>query len=248
MTEAIDRSNVMTYRETPFCMTDTAQRIFDAADECVRNPVVKLGWIVGAPGTGKTRALQEYAAGKSKVIMVTMTPAHATMKQALGRVMREMGFEPPRSQHQTYEELESLLDRRSIALLIIDEAQQSYVGLSNALRCMSDKLGMAVVFCGNPTYLTNFGKEKHAFAQITSRLAVTLKLGKPPIPDVMSLLDLLGIRDAQAVKLLVNFSQSDGGLRTVHDLVQKAVPLAGSAEAVRVCHIHDAHLIKAGVQ
>ena len=248
MSEVRYRSNVTGAEEPPFCMTPTAEQIFHAVSECIRSRHVKLGWIIGPPGIGKTSALREFAEQTPDCVMVTMSPGHITMKTALGYILRNLGYAPPRSTHETYEEVQGLLESRGVRALIVDEAQESFVGLSNALRRISDDIGLAVIFCGNPKFLTNFGKEREAFAQITSRLAVNLRLGKPPITDVSAICDLLGVRDAAARSFLFKCSQSHGALRIVHSLVQKGARLAGSPESIRASHLRDALSTIGGIQ
>ena len=155
-----------------FIETSVSRRvrnIIDFAVEMVENSV-----IMGAPGVGKTMALNAYTSNEVRIAHLTITKVTArSMRELLSCLCRQLEISTWGT--QSIYELERTLRHYQLGdwMIIIDEAQMLPLDHLRQLLSLSttDKNGqLRFVFCGNEEVLKQVNTESGALGQIARRM------------------------------------------------------------------------------
>lgn len=227
-----------------FCPTPTAAMIENTCRLCIQEG--RMGLLVGGPGIGKTMALKRFKEQNPAILMVTINRTHKSLKSVLALLCDELRVAPSPQNDDTFRGITWVFANRGFKLVIIDEAHTLADDVLDALRSIYDETGVPILLCGNAEFRSRFNNERKGFGQVASRVGVRLLLKHPDSKDVDMVCDDRDIRDGAARKRLFEKSQSAGGLRLMHDLINMAIRIAGSGSAVRVKHVNEALLVLMG--
>ena len=160
--------------ETPFVMTSAAGVVFGAIERCIR--FCHNGLIIGAPGIGKTRALQE-AVRRSNALegpsvgLVTVTGVMGASTMAVfEEVAPHLGVRPAYSIAATLKRL--CREARFAPVMLFDEAQNLTLRSARELLAISEEARIQMLFLGNDEVLKLVNSQQAAIQQIARRLPV----------------------------------------------------------------------------
>lgn len=234
MTEVIELVNRMP--EGDFCETPTARKIFNLLDYCRAKRWI--GLVAGAPGVGKTTAIRRYAATHKGIFVCPLSRSDgASMSATLQRVCEAMGAgSGPRRVSDLHEVICNQVQWvAEDAVLVLDEAQFLNDASIDELRCIHDLAGLAIVFCGNPTFRSRFNNSRDAnFAQFTSRVGMRLDCPAPTDADLAAICRHHDIAGKREMDFLAGHAKTSGGLRTVVWLASMARDIADDGRPLRL--------------
>lgn len=108
----------------------------------------EFGIVVGAPGLGKTKALEDYAQKHTGVVMITCDQTSST-KSILSELAEELNLDVRGTSATLVRRIVKELQRRP-KLVIVDEADKARLVVLETLRGIYDKAKkVGVVLCGN---------------------------------------------------------------------------------------------------
>lgn len=164
------RQEVTKAKDIPFAPTTTANTVMNVLEY---SRVQKtIGVIYGDAGIGKTRTIQEWAKGKTDVVIITAAPALNSPKSFLKCLAKEL--RTPKAGHIDDLYLE-IMDRLigTDKIIIVDEAQHLSIKTLENMRSLQDATGISLVFVGNDMVYTKMvGKQQAEFAQLFSRIGI----------------------------------------------------------------------------
>lgn len=221
-----------------FCMTPAAAEMLSVVG--IARAHRFLGAIVGAPGVGKTTALQHYAEEHAEARYCSMDLRARSMTGMMRIVCEAVSGWPARSCAEMHEMICDSLRHRGVEVLLVDEAQFLSEDCLDQLRCIFDQTGTPIVFAGNHALRArvNGGKET-AFAQFASRIGVWRDLRGTTAADVDALAGQAGVAEAKALAWLRERCTGAAGMRTASQLLPAARKLAG-ADKIRLAHLEAA--------
>ena len=203
-----------------FVETPTALNII--AHVTYAHAAADITMVVGVPGVGKTKTLEEYSRKHPNVFMITV---RESMKST-GAVLDELAFATGITERQSNRLNRaigiSLKDRK--ALIIVDEAQNATVEALDELRTFCDLWNCGVVLAGDTRLFTKIvGKGRDgALAQLSSRIWAPIKLPRPRPDDVAAIASAWGILDPKIMKLVQKIGTREGGLRELTKVLKLA--------------------------
>lgn len=151
----------------PFVETSTYRLAFNA---CHRARLYRnFGVLPGAVGTGKTRALREYARITPGTFLIEGVP-DMTPSLLLSALLAATGASAGSS--SPGERLIALIHalRGTDSLLILDEAEKVKPACLEHLRRLRDQAGVGVVLAGTDELIAMLNKEAGQFGQVRSRV------------------------------------------------------------------------------
>lgn len=249
MTEVVSLHQTTARSKPAVCQTPTLKGIFDTLKAAQQFGL--LGVILGAPGTGKTTAIETYAKAHRHVHLVRMTKASSEMKAALGRICSALVWHGGGNQSASdlYDTIcHQLEDNYSRKLLILDEAQHLEDGALETIRDLFDETGAGVVLVGHADDFAERwrdGAKGKRFAQLRGRIGVDLRLARPTDSDLAALCSHYELDGPEARKLLTETARQPGGLHNVGNLLRVARELAGGG-TLTVSYLKDAASITGG--
>jgi len=131
--------------------------------------------ITGAAGVGKSMTLAEYAAREQDAILIEVDPNY-TARVLLEELCHRLGINRRGNMHDLSKACVQAL-RDSGRLLLIDEAELLPYRALEVLRRLHDKAGVGIVLAGMPRLLVNLRGKRGEFAQLYSRVGLSLQLG-----------------------------------------------------------------------
>lgn len=199
-----------------FVETSIFRRIAGAVDfaRTLRRSVA----IIGAPGLGKTMALERLAQDHDTARLVVVSNAHRSVKSALEAVVDAFGF---------YSSVKYAADFHSVirnqlphqarlgCFLMIDEAQRLDLNAQLEFASWTEQFGLPVIFCGNADLLKRTRTDDAAFKQIVSRVGKVLPLTPPEPADFVQFAVDYDVYGKDAREAVVNF----GSQRSIRELV-----------------------------
>lgn len=209
-----------------FCETPTAVQIRRLLNYCQVNG--DIGLIVGAPGVGKTMALEQYIKTSRGCWIATASETRRRLTPAMLMVAQAMELHlSNRGAARCRQAIVAEVQYSHLPLLIIDEAGYLDDQPLDELRSIHDQTGMGLVFCGNADFRARLSGtvNRAAFAQLTSRIGMRLTFDAPSREDVAAICDHYGIAKAQERALLEKLVEREGGLRGIARLVHMASAL-----------------------
>lgn len=213
--------------DSPFLTTPTSERILSAL--AYTKAQGDLSIIYGAPGVGKTRSILHFVASYQHVWHATIRPSCASTLGTLQEIGRAIGLHViglgarELSQHI----IEHV--RNVQGLIVLDEMQHLHLKAIEEVRAIHDESGVGIALSGNDAgygKLTG-GVRSMQFAQIFSRIGLRLHVGPPDARDVQVITEHFGLKDGNAIDLLVRVGSRPGGLRSVTKILRLA-SLAGT--------------------
>lgn len=230
-------------RDTPFVMTSAAGVVLGAIDRCVR--FGHNGLVIGAPGVGKTRALEEAVRRSSTmegphVGLVTVTGVMGNSAMAvLEAVAPHLGARTVYGVAATHKLLCS--QASSFPVLLFDEAQNlSLRGLRDLL-AISEQARVQMLFLGNDEALKFVNSQKAAIRQIARRLPVREEIDCIFDADADLLAGQYDVEGPEAFRLcraLAEVHHADG--------IGKVLPIArafaegAGSQRVKIDHLREA--------
>lgn len=234
-----DYNTVNPHPPGEFCLTPTAEAIFNLVSYCCQNR--DIGVLVGAPGLGKTTALRQYKEKHNwSVRLCTMRPA-ISMADALRLVCDAMGVYAPRRCAEIHDVICDHQRWHNWGGLIIDEAQHVNDLTLDELRCIYDEAEIAIIFCGNPTFQSRFNNTRTAsFGQFTSRIGMRLELLEPTVGDIEAICQHHRVTGKPEVAFLTKQAQTTSGLRVVVKLIKLARKIGGPEMPITLANMKAA--------
>ena len=199
--------------------------------------------VYGAPGAGKTWALERFRGEHSGVRVATMSPALTTPAAVLSRIARSLDAAEGVTTARQLEDLVVDWLKGRGALLVVDEAHHLSAALLDQVRMVYDLSGCGLVLSGNDPLRARLKATGRA-GQLLSRIGISRRFRKTTETDALLLAETLLRREPGATGrgAILAVSNECGGLRAVH----KAVSLAAVfARADGREDVRDADLVEA---
>lgn len=201
----------------------------------------RISLIIGAAGSGKTTALQHYAAENNGVIYVQADVTKGSPRAALNLLVKAMGM---KVRGTSSEILDNLIDELTDTnrLIIIDEAQHLTERSFDTLRALNDRAGVGLVYAGTPDILNRmYGKHEADFDQVHSRIGYICNLNnRYTLEDIQNIFGDFNLNKT-IIKHLYNVSSRKGGLRIAINLFRLANDMANtSGEELDIKHLEFA--------
>lgn len=222
-----------------FIATKTAQNIVDLMQYA--QTLRDMGLIIGAPGTGKTCAIEYYQAAFPSVFTATMEPAKSSTHHLLIELASVLKLSERAALAISDAVVRRLKDRD--ALLLIDEAQHLQSGAIDQLRTIHDKAKCGIVLLGNETLIGKLGDPERTpqLAQLYSRFGLRLNLSRPANADVDALLKAWSVDDKDEKAFMRLVASKPGGLRALtKTMIAAGAMAAGQNEKRSIGHLRDA--------
>lgn len=185
--------------------------------------------IVGAPGFGKTKALQAYARQNSNVGYV-LCDFLMTQKVFLEAVANSFGIDTGGTRIEIMERICSRMNEAGNALLILDDLGKVNDRIYKIIQLFFDRTeGNAGIVVAGVHSLRNYlekcaHRDKVGFRELLSRIEYWQELGGPQRSEVKGLCDMYGIQDKDAVRYITRVS---GNFRILRSLITNARRAAG---------------------
>lgn len=155
-----------------FVKTTIVDDVFDIAKTChVEN---EIGVCCGDAGIGKTYAVKKYAIDNTDVILVEADLGY-TPKVLFSEIHKKLGFDGCGTIHGMFLDIINKL-KSSGRLIIIDEAEHLPYKSLELLRRIYDKAQVGILLVGMPRLIMNLKGEKRQYAQLFSRVGISIRL------------------------------------------------------------------------
>lgn len=230
-------------RDTPFVMTSAARVVLDTIDRCVR--FGHNGLVTGAPGVGKTRALQEAVRRSSTLegppvglVTVTGVMGNSTMA-VLEEVAPHVGV---RTVYSVAATMKLLCSKASeFPVLLFDEAQNLADRVARDLLALSEQAHVQMLFLGNDEVLKFVNSQKAAIQQIARRLPIREEIDCILDADADLLAGQYAVEDPEALRLCRTLAETHhaDGIGKVLPIARAVADAAGS-QKVNVDHLREA--------
>ncbi|MFC7663306.1 AAA family ATPase [Methylorubrum suomiense] len=238
------RCQMQASRDTPFVMTSAASVVFAAIDRCQR--FGHNGLVVGAPGVGKTRALEE-AVRRSGTMegppvgLVTVTGVMGNSTMALlEEVAPHLGVPTVYGVAATLKRLCS--DAGPFPpILLFDEAQNLSLRAARDLLAISEQARVQMLFLGNDEALKLVNSQKAAIQQIARRLPVREEIDCILDADADLIAGQYDVEGPEAFRLcraLAEVRHADGIGKVLP--TARALADAAGSRTVKVDHLREA--------
>lgn len=222
-----------------FVQTSVSRRIHSIIDLAV--DMDGNAAIIGAPGVGKTMALDAYRSSSLRISRLAITPIIAGSQRVLiSEICECIGMST--YLNESIYEMERALKRRFVGdhLLIIDEAQNLPLRSLRQLLAFSHTDGgdLRFVFCGNADILKQVNTDQGALAQISRRIKFRETIDSIDDDDADAITNSFGVEGLNAYRLMRSVGQhfhADG----VVQVLQMAKRFA-DRETIKAQHIQAA--------
>lgn len=199
-----------------------------------------IGLVYGGAGVGKTRALKQFIKDKNNVWLMECNPTNAQGMAMLRATLKSVRHNlRPGRQSECFSEL-CEITRGTKGLMIFDEAQYLSPSSLEMLRRLHDLANVGIALVGNEEIYVHVtgGSRRADFAQIFSRIGNKLNLDKVIADDVITMIEAWSARGcintqgwgASETELLIKIGQSNGALRNVQKVINRAIILAAGEE------------------
>ncbi|MHC2019696.1 AAA family ATPase [Methylobacterium sp. CM6247] len=230
-------------RDTPFVMTSAARVVLDTIDRCVR--FGHNGLVTGAPGVGKTRALEEAVRRSGTMegppvglVTVTGVMGNSTMA-VLEEIAPHVGV---RTVYSVTATMKLLCSRASeFPVLLFDEAQNLADRVARDLLAISEQAHVQMLFLGNDEVLKFVNSQKAAIRQIARRLPIREEIDCILDADADLLAGQYAVEDPEALRLCRTLAETHhaDGIGKVLPIACAVAEAAGS-RTVNVDHLREA--------
>jgi len=197
--------------------------------------------IVTAPGLGKTRVAERFAAADPNAWLATMSPSTAGVATMASEVGEAIGLghitgSPQQLSRQIRERI-----RGKKGLIIIDEAQELTDKAINEIRGWHDRTKVGIALMGNDKVVGQLDTRKSALAQISSRFSYRHVQTQSLPGDIDACLEAWGIKDQAQCEFLHRLGMMPGGLREITHTIEVALMTAfGEETGLSLLHLRQA--------
>jgi len=204
-----------------FIKTPGAARVLDIARNC--HVGGEIGVCYSNAGLGKTEAVREYARRNSDVILIEADPGYTALV-LFQELLSATGGTSRIRLHDLFSACCQRLND-SGRLLIVDEAEQLPYKALEMLRRLHDKAGIGILLTGMPKLLFNLRGNKGEYAQLYSRVSLSVKLPALTEKDTADILERLLPECPDKAKKTF-FKESDGNFRRLVKIITHAKRVA----------------------
>lgn len=227
--------------ETPlFFQMPTGRRVESLLAYAQRGRITAF---VGAPGTGKTKSIEHYAAASSNVWHATMKQSTAGLNPMQAEVLAALGVPNASGTPQKLSRQICDLIRNTKGLLVIDEAQICSEKSLDEVRSWYDKTGTGIALLGDERLLERIdrGSKAKAYAQLSSRIGMRHVQLAPLPEDADALSDAWDISEPKQRAFIRDIASKPGGLRQCTQTLEIATMLASmERQPLTLAFISDA--------
>ncbi|VVA47014.1 hypothetical protein SERVES_00717 [Serratia ficaria] len=225
-----------------FIPTRTVKQIWDALQYAQLAQCITV--IYGNSGVGKTRALQQFAADRPNVWLITVSPSRSSLSECLYELALELGIgDAPRRSGQLGRAIRRKL-RGTNGVVLVDEADHLDYSVLEELRILQEETGVGLALIGNHQVygkLTGGSSRNMDFARLFSRIAKKVSILKTKKADVEAIADAWGLNGKAERELIHALADKPGALRTISHTLRLASMFArGSNEVMTEKHIRAA--------
>ncbi|HEI9785221.1 TPA: AAA family ATPase [Serratia marcescens] len=225
-----------------FIPTRTVKQIWDALQYAQLAQCITV--IYGNSGVGKTRALQQFAADRPNVWLITVSPSRSSLSECLYELALELGIgDAPRRSGQLGRAIRRKL-RGTNGVVLVDEADHLDYSVLEELRILQEETGVGLALIGNHQVygkLTGGSSRNMDFARLFSRIAKKVSILKTKKADVEAIADAWGLNGKAERELIHALADKPGALRTISHTLRLASMFArGSNEVMTERHIRAA--------
>lgn len=198
--------------------------------------------IIGAPGVGKTMALDAYQLSLGmKVARLTITPVLArSMREIMSELCDKLDMNTWTG--ESIYEMDRALHRRYIDdwIVIVDEDQNISLDCLRQLLTFSVKDGgqLTFVYCGNEDILKQVNTDRGALAQISRRIVFRELVDSISDDDANAITNSFGVEGLDAYRTMCAVGQrfhADGIAQVLHMARRLA-----DRETIKASHVRDA--------
>lgn len=197
--------------------------------------------LYGPAGCGKTTALKHYAEKNNGVTYIEADATTGTPRAILLTLLESIGGQPIGSTTQVMKSILNTL-RGTNRLIIIDEAQHLTERSFDTIRAINDKIGIGLVYSGNPSILKQmYGRKEQEFDQLYSRIGLHCELAnKYSLDDIRNIFSGLDVSE-ECIKYLKKAAQKKGGLRLMIKQYKNAANIAAAlGQSLTVDYLEEA--------
>lgn len=197
--------------------------------------------LYGPAGCGKTTALKHYAENNNGVTYIEADATTGTPRAILLTLLESIGGQPIGSTTQVIKSILNTL-RETNRLIIIDEAQHLTERSFDTIRAINDKIGIGIVYSGNPSILKQmYGRKEQEFDQLYSRIGLHCELAnKYSLDDIRNIFSGLDVSE-ECIKYLKKAAQKKGGLRLMIKQYKNAANIAAAlGQSLTVDYLEEA--------
>lgn len=197
--------------------------------------------LYGPAGCGKTTALKHYAENNNGVTYIEADATTGTPRAILLTLLESIGGQPIGSTTQVMKSILNTL-RGTNRLIIIDEAQHLTERSFDTIRAINDKIGIGLVYSGNPGILKQmYGRKEQEFDQLYSRIGLHCELAnKYSLDDIRNIFSGLDVSE-ECIKYLKKAAQKKGGLRLMIKQYKNAANIAAAlGQSLTVDYLEEA--------
>lgn len=197
--------------------------------------------LYGPAGCGKTTALKHYAENNNGVTYIEADATTGTPRAILLTLLESIGGQPIGSTTQVMKSILNTL-RGTNRLIIIDEAQHLTERSFDTIRAINDKIGIGIVYSGNPSILKQmYGRKEQEFDQLYSRIGLHCELAnKYSLDDIRNIFSGLDVSE-ECIKYLKKAAQKKGGLRLMIKQYKNAANIAAAlGQSLTVDYLEEA--------
>ncbi|HGM7539514.1 AAA family ATPase [Serratia marcescens] len=225
-----------------FIPTRTVKQIWDALQYAQLAQCITV--IYGNSGVGKTRALQQFAATRPNVWLITVSPSRSSLSECLYELALELGIgDAPRRSGQLGRAIRRKL-RGTNGVVLVDEADHLDYSVLEELRILQEETGVGLALVGNHQIygkLTGGNSRNMDFARLFSRIAKKVSILKTKKADVEAIADAWALDNKAERELIHTLADKPGALRTISHTLRLAAMFAhGSNEKLGEKHIRAA--------
>ena len=197
--------------------------------------------IVTAPGIGKTKVAERFAAADPNVWLATMSPATAGVGTMAAEVAEAIGLGQITGSPQQLSRKVRDHVRDKSGLIIVDEAQELTDKAINELRGWHDRTNVGIALLGNDKVVGQLDSRKSALAQVSSRFSYRHEQSQALAADIDACLDAWGIKDDDQRTFLRRLGMLSGALREITHTVEVALMSAfGSDQPLSLALLREA--------
>ncbi len=203
----------------PFVPIENTQVIFTIARICHNEQ--EIGVVVGEAGTGKTRAIYEYAKQNPDVILIEADLSYTT-KIFFKELHKKLGFDGNGSIYDLFCECVEKL-KGSNRLIIVDEAENLPYRALDMMRRLYDKSNIGILLVGLPRLIANLRGKKGEYKQLYSRVGLFNQIDNWDEEDTKMVINKI-YQDINLTKIFHQLSKGNG--RKLEKLIKRTTKAA----------------------
>lgn len=191
----------------------------------------KIGCVYGDAGVGKTTTIKNYCKDNPLAIMITISPAFASVAGFNELLADKLDIKERVSRRVYRESVERLAGTGMV--LIIDEAQHLTSKTLDYIRCLCDESGAGIVLVGNEQVYKRIKNNSQAeFAQLFSRVGrpTNVYVSQITVDDVRSIFEPYSVPE-DSIEILHRIAGTYYGLRGAVNVYVNAIAAFGNVEA-----------------